>query len=295
MNTSERTGTTRTCQHCNTEFARAGSGPKKFCSAKCRTEAGNRRRDAARPLLKCQHCATDFRPWRPDARFCSAKCRVAVLGPVRKRPNRICQRCGKEFWPKSTTRVTYCGRYCAFAAKFEAAEQRSADREAARKKCPECGGPPGRCRAAACIEKRIEARKLSRRVAERCRTCIECSTPFTRANGKVGRYCSVRCRKRALRRAYLATPAGRAYVALQNHKRRRRLAGGDKVDPLAVFARDRYRCHVCGGPCDPNAPPRTPMSPTLDHVVALARGGGHTLTNLATAHQICNSLKSDAA
>jgi 5-methylcytosine-specific restriction endonuclease McrA len=37
------------------------------------------------------------------------------------------------------------------------------------------------------------------------------------------------------------------------------------------------------------------LAPTIDHLIPLARGGGDTPANVATAHFICNSIKSDGA
>lgn len=35
------------------------------------------------------------------------------------------------------------------------------------------------------------------------------------------------------------------------------------------------------------------MYPTIDHIVAMANGGGHTWDNVQLAHAICNSYKRD--
>jgi 5-methylcytosine-specific restriction endonuclease McrA len=68
---------------------------------------------------------------------------------------------------------------------------------------------------------------------------------------------------------------------------------GERIDPLEVFARDDWTCHICRRPVDRTAPPRSSASPSIDHVVPLSRGGAHTLNNVRCAHYGCNSGKCD--
>ena len=48
-----------------------------------------------------------------------------------------------------------------------------------------------------------------------------------------------------------------------------------------IFERDGYRCLSCG----------TEAQLTVDHIVPVARGGGHELSNLQTLCRSCNSRK----
>ena len=54
---------------------------------------------------------------------------------------------------------------------------------------------------------------------------------------------------------------------------------------------------MCGKMCDPNDHSWTehhgPMSPTIDHIIPMSKGGGHTWDNVQIAHAICNSRKRD--
>ena len=53
-------------------------------------------------------------------------------------------------------------------------------------------------------------------------------------------------------------------------------------------------CAICGRPVDKSLRFPDPMSPTVDHIVPLAKGGHPSdLENLQLAHWICNRLKSD--
>jgi hypothetical protein len=85
-------------------------------------------------------------------------------------------------------------------------------------------------------------------------------------------------------------------------RRRRKLLGRHKpyVDE-AIFERDGYRCHLrrtgeCVRPkakCNPRANRMVDDdAPTIDHLVPLCDGGDDTPENVATAHRLCNSVRS---
>lgn len=73
-----------------------------------------------------------------------------------------------------------------------------------------------------------------------------------------------------------------------------------------VFERDRWICHLCGETI-PELLRTTrvlggthePLSPVIDHVIPLSKGGPHTMENCRAAHWTCNARKyntvSDAA
>lgn len=59
---------------------------------------------------------------------------------------------------------------------------------------------------------------------------------------------------------------------------------------LEVLERDGWRCQLCGEPIDPHAPPKSPRSATVDHIVAVLDGGSwYNPANLRAAHLRCNS------
>jgi hypothetical protein len=66
-------------------------------------------------------------------------------------------------------------------------------------------------------------------------------------------------------------------------------------------ARGDLRCHICGDDCDPTDFERRPDGafvagltyPSVDHIHPLSRGGSNDLDNLALAHMLCNSWKSN--
>jgi 5-methylcytosine-specific restriction endonuclease McrA len=89
------------------------------------------------------------------------------------------------------------------------------------------------------------------------------------------------------------TQAGlKAKQAVHSKRRRARVQaatpeGADRIDLDDVYARDRVTgCCICKLPV-----PREQAS--LEHEIALANGGAHTLENVKLAHKSCNSAKGD--
>lgn len=52
-------------------------------------------------------------------------------------------------------------------------------------------------------------------------------------------------------------------------------------------------CGICGQPVDKSLKYPHPMSPTVDHIIPCAKGGGDDIDNLQLAHRKCNRDKSD--
>lgn len=52
-------------------------------------------------------------------------------------------------------------------------------------------------------------------------------------------------------------------------------------------------CGICGRPVDKSIKYPHPLSPTIDHIIPIARGGSSDLENLQLAHRCCNRQKSD--
>lgn len=151
--------------------------------------------------------------------------------------------------------------------------------------CIECLvdlGRPGRWCSRACVDA-LKVRAISR---QRCRDraewpvgrCIECECQFD-PNYREQRFCSRRCSKRYDDRIKCA-------------RRRARQIGSEAVDPIVVFERDGWRCQMCRKKTRRDLRGlKTPLSPELDHIVPLARGGEHTYKNTQCLCYPCNSAK----
>lgn len=147
-----------------------------------------------------------------------------------------------------------------------------------------------------------------------CRSCVlENQQAYNRANverrrehRRAWREANAE-RKAAYDKAYYeankerAAERNRAYLAANPHKRteyrhrrRARLRGNDTAPykRADVFARDGYVCQLCGRPTLVYVVTwRHPLSPELDHIVPVSRGGSDTPDNVQTAHRRCNIRK----
>ena len=122
--------------------------------------------------------------------------------------------------------------------------------------------------------------------------CKECGCTFTVPYGGMRRvYCGGRCAKRAEKRERGGTLNHRARRLLR--KRFGELSSEIYVPikPSHIYERDNWICGICGEEIDRNAPHRSYLSASIDHVVPLARGGTHTPANVQAAHFGCNSKK----
>lgn len=133
------------------------------------------------------------------------------------------------------------------------------------KRCPSCKAKANNAATAARYANRVDA-------------CGNCGKPFAHARDRQD-YCSPECRNSK---------------QCERKRGHRRAAGvGCGLSLGDVLARDGGACHICGGPVDLSAPPRSPAAPTIDHVTPLSRGGKHTPENVRLAHYGCNSRKGD--
>lgn len=163
--------------------------------------------------------------------------------------------------------------------------------------CVDCGAAIGsrrrqrRCSACdAAMARRANADKARdkarKRHADEARetTCASCGAVFCPLYGHSVASMCMPC-----------ADAKKASAKRAQRVRRKALQRGaqvETVDPIKVFERDRWRCHLCHG--------RTPANkrgsyhddaPELDHIVPLAAGGSHSYVNTACACRRCNGLK----
>lgn len=63
------------------------------------------------------------------------------------------------------------------------------------------------------------------------------------------------------------------------------------LNRTVVFERDEWTCQLCGAFIDRNLRGPDPMSPSIDHVIPLVRGGDHVYSNMQASHLLCNMRK----
>lgn len=115
--------------------------------------------------------------------------------------------------------------------------------------------------------------------------CAHCGGQFTATSGSTSpvhlpRFCSDQCQRRHSR---------------GKRRARKRDAFVEPVFRRRVFERDGWRCQICGERVDRRCKVPHPRSAVLDHIVPLASGGTHEMSNVQCAHFLCNSRKGDRA
>ena len=107
--------------------------------------------------------------------------------------------------------------------------------------------------------------------------CLNCGLLSRRKGGK---YCSVKCATLVVWR-------------VQKHVRRARKKGVQReaIDLPTLLARDNFRCGLCAKKISIQHRYPHPLSPSIDHIIPLSKGGSHTWTNVQASHHECNQLK----
>lgn len=211
----------------------------------------------------------------------------------------MCPICDSPTAKKATgPRSTYCSPRCRRRADYLRRRDRTlatrraesaAARADATKTCPLCSAtfqPEKSMRQTYCSTRCASAagRDASARV------CSEdgCDRPV-RARG----ICAKHWRRQA-RAEGREAPEPWSARRRESHQRRRALKIGASAERIAnadVFERDGWSCGICCEPVNPLAAWPDRMSPSLDHIVPLSKGGAHTYANVQLAHLGCNVEK----
>ena len=203
-----------------------------------------------------------------------------------------CLRCGttKELTPHQ---ITTKGTTCATCKRIAREEARKAEKEEKAKKSQE-------------FKEEREAEHLRRLTAPRiCKRCgktytIEqymksIGTRYERNSG----YCSRSCRDKAKaendrrNRQRYRSEGKRHQCKHYTRAKELGLPAEEGITLKKLIARDGATCAICGLACDYGGDFRGDLYPSIDHIVPLAKGGGHTWDNVQVAHRLCNSNKRD--
>ena len=65
------------------------------------------------------------------------------------------------------------------------------------------------------------------------------------------------------------------------------------IDIYNIYIRDKWICGICGKKVNKKLKYPHPMSPSLDHIIPLSKGGTHTRDNVQLSHLRCNLSKGD--
>lgn len=224
------------------------------------------------------------RKGRP-AMLCSRRCyfkqrdaarppRVGSSGPRAYR-DAECRTCAAPFqsYPTGSTWTVHCSRACSGAAQTERAG----------------GGVAGKAAVKRVVRAEVLAlRRIARHVESprtfriKCKICD--GSLIARRNGGKFRVVCVGC----------VTQGKRTSRRIGKGRRRatERGAASERIDPIKVFERDKWRCHLCRAKTPQKLRgTHDPRAPELDHIVTLADGGAHTWGNVACACRQCNCSK----
>jgi hypothetical protein len=226
----------------------------------------------------------------------------------------ICGHCGVRFMRRlgKRNKGLFCSRACAFKASPQFSGQKMLGPY--KKDWVKAGGrAPGPVVECAECGSAFEKRRTSKVCSDKCRvarfnrqcndnskqryytkypprvlslTCAYCGKGFEKLlyKGSGPKYCSSKCSVNAVGCAG-ATKARKKGAVVDY-----------ALNPIAVFARDGWRCRLCGV-----ATPRrlrgtnAPNAPELDHIVPTSKGGNHTADNVQCACRQCNGSKGDKA
>lgn len=216
---------------------------------------------------ECAGCGATFRPKSDRNIYCTTKCRTKHF---RLEPRR-CDGCGSMFAPakQNSRRPPQRHWWCPICWSVTTPRDGAAGSDIRRgSRSAFCST---RCARTAARNKQRASRPVL--VERRCSGCGVARWLPPRQ----GRWTCDECRRAVRRRA----------------KMRRRGVVSERYDRAEIFARDGWRCRLCGGPTHRDRVVPHPKAPTIDHITPLSAGGHDVPTNVQCAHFICNSLKSD--
>lgn len=224
----------------------------------------------------CSYCAGTFLSTLPTKRYCNSRC---SKGAQRRRqverqhgPMPNCAACGKE---KGSRKGRYCSRLTCMPASNRESFERNREKYAAR------------------------ARERERADRDKRRSTLgpkpPCKVCGIELNSWGAKYCSgASCqseKRRSDNREYYRDNLDAHRARRSQYRARRSGATTERVDVLAIYERDRWRCGLCRRLIDKRLAHPHPLSRSLDHIVPLSLGGSHSAANLQAAHLKCNVAK----
>ncbi len=246
----------------------------------------------------CAFCGASFIPFnnRKAQRFCSSSCCYKAKAARRQHPVRECEWCG-HLYPvtnrgKSGAARKYCSSTCLGHSRRPTsspvpwAQCLVCERWFVTHGSKTCSLECGEMRAKrAWRYQGAVTRGQPCRV--NCRGCgIEMEYLYTSG---IRRWCE-RCKaQRKLEAKRLSRRGSQSYRA----KARRLGVSYEPVNVQRVFARDGWRCGLCGKKVNRKFRYPHPMSASLDHIVPMNATdlGEHSYRNTQCAHLRCNVLK----
>jgi len=316
------------CKHCGKEFDNSRNGKmgrkSHYCCVQCKYDHTHLGKEQY--TKNCLVCENVFKGWSYQ-KYCSKKCRdkrPSIRVNQRKRYykgiNKICHciECGKAYHPKKNggNKHKYCSREC----YFESVARISREREFLKKirennttsrriiedylnkvricYCKQCkkmfmADGSRQSRREYCSDECIKVGYDKWQVENGylvpdARPCKRCGTALYRELAKEIRGSKTYC-------AECAKLISKAQGKVSRVKRRHQCEATriQLIISIDVFMRDKWKCQLCGCDVDELGDTNKDNYANLDHVIPLAKGGHHILSNVQTLCRKCNIIKSD--
>src|SRR5581483_6016070 len=208
-------------------------------------------------------------------KYCSPECRSP--GQRRPAPRLVeCENCGEPFYQrpgpdKNGLIQRTCSRKCGVLIRF--CDGRTSD--------------VGWVSCAVCRGVWVGRRRFGCRGLRPTRPCAECGKPIEQKWRS--RYCGDGCATKAsnrMQRHRERDNGKRNQSKRTRYQRQQQQRTGPTFTLLEIAVRDGWKCHICHKPVS-----RATWS--MDHLVPLVDGGPHSRENVALAHHLCNSIRSE--
>jgi hypothetical protein len=227
-----------------------------------------------------------------QTKFCSKSCRDKLDYQTSSIPA-TCKLCGNTFFAKRKVYTSFCSKRCASIFNQKIISEKEALLKIAKAKNPSFYKIDTLKQIASLVRiaKNIKYLKNKTSNYKTSKVCFHCNKKFvfTVKNGGPPKYCDI-CKP--------IVYAENTKRAAKIHKAKRRAIAKDpnaeNINPFKVFDIYKWKCHICG--CSTPKSKRGTYfdnAPELDHIVPLAKGGKHRMSNVACACRKCNQLKSD--
>lgn len=248
------------------ELAALGSGP---CSeGNCRREATTHGRCAIhhrrfvgghRVDRYCRTCGSDLTGLPRGQRYCDERCKPRCIGP----------QCDREVSGRGL-----CSTHLKMHNKGTRLRPIGVRaKRALNGPCDWCGDPVGNDATGAFCSNACRGMARRHVYADTSGECAQCGTRIdylAPANGSSGRL----------------TPVSKRLCDDCRHR-----SPSLYLSARALRARDGDACCLCGLYVPEDAVKPHPLTPEVDHVLPISRGGTHDPVNLALAHKTCNIKK----
>lgn len=208
-------------------------------------------------IRSCYVCNLHFQPKRSEQIICSVAC-----SKKRKRLNnfrsdsRYCRICLGLYRPAFHVKKGTCSLECGWILRKLIYPKIKKEKKGKGEKC-------------------VTRKPLHQFNCANCHKMVICP-----ANGR-RTFCSKKCSELVSWRR-------------EKHRRRARKRTGNRgssIDLPTVLVRDQYKCGICYKRIPKQYKYPHPLSPSLDHIIPLSKGGSHSWDNVQASHHQCNQKK----